>query len=205
LKTLHLFRRMARERAAGPSPSFTELHLAKAIEVIGEEPIGRAGLSERLQLGEGATRTLIDRLQTERLITISKAGCELTKNGLSILKDLKSRFPKKLKVPKSSITVGGHNFGILARNAASKVTNGIEQRDSAVRAGASGAVTLIFQQGRLFMPPPAKIESKEWPEISRQLLELFQPEENDVIIIGGADTEEKAEQGARAASGTLAD
>ena len=87
----------------------------------------------------------------------------------------------------------------------SKVTNGIEQRDSAVRAGASGAVTLIFRQGRLFMPPPAKIESKEWPEISRQLLELFQPEENDVIIIGGADTEEKAEQGARAASWTLAE
>jgi len=203
LKTFHLLRRMARERAAGPSPSFTDLHLAKAVEVIGEKPIGRAGLSEKLQLGEGATRTLIDRLQTERLIKVSKVGCELTKNGLSILKDLQSRFPKKLKVPTSSITVGAHNLGILARNAASKVTNGIEQRDSAVRAGASGAVTLIFRQGRLFMPPPTRIEPKEWPEIARRLLELFQPEENDVIIIGGADTEEKAEQGARAASWTL--
>ena len=205
MKTLHLFRRMARERAAGPSPSFTELHLAKAIEVIGEEPIGRAGLSERLQLGEGATRTLIDRLQTERLIKISKAGCELTKNGLSILKDLKSKFPKKIKVPASSVTVDAHNFGILIKDAANKVRNGIEQRDSAVRAGASGAVTLVFQQGRLFMPPLAMIESKEWPEISRQLLELFQPEENDVIIVGGGDSEEKAEQGARAASWTIAE
>ena len=205
MKTLHLLRRMAKERAAGPSPSFTELHLTKAIEVIGEKPIGRAGLSGKLQLGEGATRTLIDRLQIERLIKISRAGCELTKDGLSILKDLKSRFPKKMKVPASSITVGPYNFGILIKNVATKVKNGIEQRDSAVRAGASGAVTLIFQQGRLFMPPPAKTESKEWPEISRQLLELFQPEENDVIIVGGADTEEKAEQGARAASWTLAD
>lgn len=196
---------MAKERAAGPFPSFTELHLTKAIEVIGEKPIGRAGLSGKLQLGEGATRTLIDRLQTERLIKISKAGCELTKDGLSILKDLKSKFPKKMKVPASSVTVGPYNFGILIKNAASKVRNGIEQRDSAVRAGASGAVTLIFRQGRLFMPPPAKIESKEWPEISRRLLGLFQPEENDVIIVSGADTEEKAEQGARAASWTLAE
>jgi len=204
LNTLHLLRRMARERAAGPSPSFRELHLAKAIEVIGEKPIGRAGLSEKLQLGEGATRTLIDRLQTERLIKISKAGCELTKNGLSILKDLKSKFPKKIKVPASSVTVDAHNFGILIKDAANKVRNGIEQRDSAVRAGASGAVTLVFQQGRLFMPPLAMIESKEWPGIARQLLELFQPEENDVIIVCGAETEEKAEQGARAASWTLA-
>jgi len=196
---------MARERAAGPSPSFTELHLAKAVEVIGEKPIGRAGLSERLQLGEGATRTLIDRLQTERLIKVSKVGCELTRNGLTILKDLKSRFPKKLKVPTSSTTVGAHNFGILVKNAAGKVTNGIEQRDSAVKSGASGAVTLSFQQGRLFMPPPTKMESIEWPEISRQLLELFQPEENDVIIVGGGDSEEKAEQGARAASWTIAE
>lgn len=196
---------MTRERAAGPSPSFTELHLAKAIEAIGEKPVGRAGLSEKLQLGEGATRTLIDRLQTERLIKISKAGCELTRSGLSILKDLNSKFPKKMKIPASSITVGAHNFGILVKNAASKVRNGIEQRDSAVRVGASGAVTFILRQGRLFMPPPADIESKEWPEIGRQLLELFQPEENDVIIVGGADTEEKAEQGARAASWTLAE
>jgi len=196
---------MARERAAGPSPSFRELHLAKAIEVIGEKPIGRAGLSEKLQLGEGATRTLIDRLQTERLIKISKAGCELTKNGLSILKDLKSKFPKKIKVPASSVTVDAHNFGILIKDAANKVRNGIEQRDSAVRAGASGAVTLVFQQGRLFMPPLAMIESKEWPGIARQLLELFQPEENDVIIVCGAETEEKAEQGARAASWTLSE
>jgi len=204
LKTIELLRRMARERAAGPSPSFTELHLAKAIEVIGEKPVGRAGLSEKLQLGEGATRTLIDRLQNERLIKISKAGCELTKSGLSILKDLNSKFPRKMKAPPSSITVGAHNFGILVKNAASKVRNGIEQRDSAVRVGASGAVTLIFQRGRLFMPPPAETQPKEWPEIAKQLLELFQPEENDVIIVGGAETEEKAELGARAASWTLA-
>jgi hypothetical protein len=194
---------MARETAAGPSPSFTELHLAKAIEVIGEKPIGRAGLSANLQLGEGATRTLIDRLQTEQLITVSKAGCKLTKSGLSILKDLNSKFPKRMKIPASSITVGPYNFGILVNNAASKVRKGIEQRDSAVRAGASGAVTLIFRRGKLFMPPSAQIESKEWLEIAKQLFELFQPKENDVIIVGGADTEEKAEQGARAASWTL--
>jgi len=52
---------------------------------------------------------------------------------------------------------------------------GIEQRDSAVRAGASGAVTLIFKHRRLFMPPLDETEPKELPEIAKQLLDLFQP------------------------------
>ena len=205
MKTLHLLRRMARETAAGPSPSFTEIHLAKAIEAVGEKLIGRAGLSKRLQLGEGATRTLIDRLQTERLIKISKAGCELTKGGLSVLKDLDSKFPRKMKIQASSITVGTNNFGILVKNASSRVRKGIEQRDSAVRAGASGAVTFIFKHGRLFMPPLDETEPRELPEISKQLLDVFQPREGDVIIIAGAETEEEAEHGARAASWTLAE
>jgi len=203
MRSLHVLKRLAEQKAAGPTPSFTELHLAKAIEIIGQEAIGRAALSDGLGLGEGATRTLIDRLLEARLVKISRRGCELTRGGLSILKEQGSKLGPIAKVSRSPITVGPYDFGILVRKAANKVGSGIEQRDAAVRAGANGAVTLVFKDGRLLMPPVDDSKIRESRDAIEQILEGFRPGEKDVIIIAGADTERLAEDGARAAAWTL--
>lgn len=195
-------RRLTEEKAPGPSPSFTELHLAKAIEIIGEKPIGRTKLSEMLAIGEGATRTLIDRLLEANLIKVSRLGCELTKKGISILNQLEAAFGPRAEIPRSSVTVGPHSFGILIRKAATRVKNGIEQRDAAVRISAIGAVTLILKGGRLTMPSVEHMPDN-WPRTAKQISDLFKPEESDVIVIAGADTKAKAEMGARAAAWTL--
>lgn len=202
MSALKILRRLTEEKAAGPSPSFTELHLAKAIEIIGEDRIGRTKLSERLAIGEGATRTLIDRLLDANLVRISRLGCELTKSGLSILSNLKARLGPGVEIPRSSMTVGTYNFGILIKKAAGRVKNGIEQRDAAVRVGAIGAVTLVLKGGKLIMPSVESISAK-WPNLAKQILDTFQLEENDVIVIAGAHSKEGAEAGARAAAWTL--
>jgi hypothetical protein len=201
--TLDTLRQLAEQKAPGPPASFTELHLAKAIEVIGRERIGRLGLSERLRLGEGATRTLIDRLAEAGFVKISRLGCELTRSGLLILHELNKKLGSRTKVSKSHITVGSHNFGILVKGAGKKVKSGIEQRDAAVRAGAAGAVTLVLKQGELVMPPQPGSIVRRWPSVAKQILGTFQPEEYDVIIIAGGDSEKKAEDGASAAAWTL--
>jgi hypothetical protein len=198
-----MLRRLAEEKAAGPTPSFTPLHLAKAIEVIGRERIGRALLSERLALGEGATRTLIDRLLEADLIRISKRGCELTTKGSSVLRYLSSKLGPMKAIPTSPMTVGPHDFGILVKKAASKVSSGIMQRDAAVRTGANGAVTLVYAHGQLHMPHAEHSRSKGSQDTIKVILEKFLPSKNDVIIIAGADTERMAEDGARAAAWTL--
>jgi len=198
-----MLKRLAEQKAAGPTPSFTELHLAKAIEIMGRERIGRLGLSERLGLGEGTTRTLIDRLLEAGLAKISKRGCELTRSGFSILKELGSKIGPMSRVSRSPITVGPYDFGVLVRKAANKVASGIEQRDAAVRAGANGAVTLVFKDHRLLMPPVDDSKIRESRDAIEQILENFRPAEKDVIVIAGADTETLAEDGARAAAWTL--
>ena len=203
MRTLDTLTRLARQKAAGPTPSFTELHIAKAIEIIGREPIGRLGLSEKLGLGEGTTRTLIDRLSEARLAKVSKRGCELTESGSLILKDLSSKLGPMARVSRSPITIGPYDFGILVRKAANKVSSGIEQRDAAVRAGANGAVTFVFKGRQLFMPPVHDGMIKESREATKQILEGFRPRENDVIVIAGADSERLAEDGARAAAWAL--
>ncbi|MFQ5712284.1 MAG: DUF4443 domain-containing protein [Candidatus Geothermarchaeales archaeon] len=204
VEAVKILRELAKQKEAGPSPSFTEYHLSKALEIIGGKgPIGRIKLSEKLKLGKGATRTLIAHLQMASLVKTSKSGCVLTEKGLAILNELKSKLLSKVSVPSSSMTVGTHNLGIHVRDAGHKVRYGIEQRDAAVRAGAIGATTTIFRDGKLFMPPISRTTTEDWPKIVTQLLEIFHPEENDVIIVCGADTEERAEDGALAAAWTL--
>ena len=203
LKALRVLKELAAEKAAGPRPSFTQLDLARAIEIIGTEQIGRNKLSERLGLGEGTTRTLIDRLLDARLIEISRSGCELTRSGHSVLNELNQRLGTRTTVPRSSATVGTYNFGILVKGAANMIKTGIEQRDAAVRAGANGAVTFVVRHGELVMPSAAESIMRRQAGITRKIQETFRPQESDAIIIAGADSELNAEEGARAAAWTL--
>jgi len=203
MRTLDVLKELSEQKAAGPTPSFTELDLAKAIEIVGRERIGRFGLSERLGLGEGATRTLIDRLLEARLVKISKRGCELTDRGLTVMKHLSAKLGPKARVSRSPITVGPYDFGILVRKAANKVSSGIEQRDAAVRAGANGAVTLVIRNGQLLMPSADDSKMRQSPGVAERLIENFQPGENDVIVIAGGVTERVAEDSAWAAAWTL--
>jgi hypothetical protein len=203
LSAIRALKELAAEKAAGPRPLFTQLDLARAIEIIGTEHIGRNKLSERLGLGEGTTRTLIDRLLDARLIEISRSGCELTRSGHSILNELNRRLGTRTIVPRSSVTVGTYNFGILVKGAANMIRSGIEQRDAAVRAGADGAVTFVVKHGELLMPPAAESMTRRQAGITKKIQETFRPQESDAIIIAGADSEQNAEEGARAAAWTL--
>jgi hypothetical protein len=89
------------------------------------------------------------------------------------------------------------------KGTANRVKSGIEQRDAAVRAGADGAITLVVKQGKLVMPSAAELVKRRQENVARKIQEEFRPQENDVIIIAGANSQQNAEQGARAAAWTL--
>jgi len=79
----------------------------------------------------------------------------------------------------------------------------MEQRDAALLIGAKGATTLISRKGKLTIPPEYRNIAKDFPKISRKIIDSLNPEENDAIVIGSADTLEKAEYGALAAAWNL--
>jgi DNA-binding MarR family transcriptional regulator len=198
-----LIKDLARQKEPGPASSLTEVHFIKAIRALGEETAGRKVLSEKLSIGEGAVRTLLKRLVKNRLVSISKSGCFLTDEGKLLHAKLERLMPRILPVQESSITTGEHNVGVLVKGVARRVKRGIEQRDAAVRAGATGAVIILFKHGRLSMPGITQDLAEDYPEAANQLMELFQPADNDVIIIGGACDEQAAGNGAIAATLTL--
>jgi len=192
------------ERAPGPSPSFSLFHLIKALELTAQEgPIGRGKLSKRLGIGEGATRTLIDRLNNEGIIKTSKLGCSLTRKGEKVWNQFQSIFSKKVKLEKSKLTLADCNIAVLIKGCGDQVKTGVEQRDAAVLTGAKGATTLLFKNQRLIQPGISENLARDFPAAFDQITKRLRLEDNDAVVVGSANTWDKAEYGALAAAWTL--
>jgi hypothetical protein len=103
------------------------------------------------------------------------------------------------------LTLAAFNVAVLIRGCGSKVKLGMEQRDAALLVGAKEATTLVFKDGKLVVPPDYRNVAEDFPKVYRTLVDSLKPEENDVVIIGSAETLEKAEYGASAAAWSLLD
>jgi predicted transcriptional regulator len=194
---------IAGEKAPSPPLKFSVLHMLLALELIAEEPIGRSRLAQKLSVGEGAVRTILRRLEDSGLIVISKAGCSLTEEGLSLWKEYSS-IVKKVEIGKSELSSAEHNFAVLVRNQGYKLKSGMDQRDAAVMAGAKNATTMVLKDGKLVIPSVTNDLVKDFPRAANQL-KILKPGEMDVIMIVGSDSSEKSEYGALAAAWTLLD
>ena len=198
---LSTIERVTRKIAPGRAPSFTEAHVVKALEIIGgEEMVGRIRLSKELELGEGTTRTLVKHLKNEGIIEVSKYGIMLSEYGKELFSNLRSKISEEIEVPNSPLTVGPFNIAVLVRNAAHGVRRGVEQRDTAIKAGALGATTLIFSRNKLTMPSSEENVFKDISSIHDTLVSKLGPKENDVIIVGSGETKTNAEIGAKMAA-----
>ena len=196
--------KLSPQKVIGPSPAFTVFDALKMLETIAESgPIGRSSLSKRLELGEGTTRTLLMRLKKARLLTISRRGCALTEKGKEVWIQFTTLIPATLRIEDNELTLAVHSMVALVKNQALKVNKGIEQRDAAVRVGASGATTLIFHNGRLILPTVSEDVSKDYPRAFSQIMQLLKPMENDVVIMSCGAIFRAAEYGVLAASWTL--
>ncbi|MBS7632623.1 DUF4443 domain-containing protein [Candidatus Bathyarchaeota archaeon] len=197
-----ILEKIASERPQGPAAAFTVFHLITAMEVIAAKPIGRAALAASLNIGEGTVRTVINRLKSAGLIATSKAGCRLTSKGTELWKEYTSTVTKA-KMEKNELSLADYNYAILVKNKLARVKLGIEQRDAAMIAGAKSATTVLCKKKHLVIPSVTDDLAKDYPKAAKQIITLLKPEDNDVVIVGSADTPAKAEYGTLAAAWTL--
>jgi len=194
---------VAGEKAPGPSTTFSVAHIFYALELVAEKPIGRNKLAGKLNVGDGAIRTIINHLKDADLIETSKAGCTLTAKGLNVWKKFKGFFPERGEIERTELTNSAHNYAFLVKNSGHKVKSGIEQRDAAIVAGAKRAVVIVSKGGHLSIESVSDNIAKEFPKAANQILKVVKPEDNDVIVIAGADALQKAKNAAFAASWAL--
>jgi hypothetical protein len=186
-------------------PSFELVHVILALYIFEEnkEGIGRYRIQRELSIGSGTAKSLIEKLNKSlNYITVltDEKGHILTKNGLNFLKKIKEKIPA-VEVGDPSVikdiiikSEGLSSFFCLVRNSSDKISNGIEQRDAAIKIGGDGATCLIYNGKDLVFPSHMlSVNQKEQLKINDNIFEyvrtLFnksnsQLSENDVVLIG---------------------
>lgn len=125
----------------------------------------------------------------------SKAGCTLTEKGAKVWLDYRS-IVRSVSFEKNEIVGNDFNVAVLVRNKAQMLMSGIEQRDAAVVAGVGNATSMVVREGHLVIPFVSNDVSKDFPQAAKQINSLLDPKNEDVIIVVGADSSEKALYGA---------
>jgi predicted transcriptional regulator len=191
------------KKAPGPTTSFTIFHLFYTLELMAQSPMGRNRLAEKIHVGDGAVRTIISRLKEAELIEVSKEGCSLTEKGRAIWMQFEEIFPCRVELNRTDLYKAEFNQAFLVKNSGEKVTSGIDQRDAAIIAGARNALVIVFRQGHLQIQSVSENIETQYPHAARQIIDKLQPQENDVVIVAGAESALKAKRGAFAASWSL--
>jgi predicted transcriptional regulator len=194
---------LASEKAPGPSTTFSMFHIFFALELMAQKPIGRNKLAEKMGVGEGAIRTIISRLKDADLIVTAKEGCSLTEKGAKTWKQFEELFPTRVDIEQTELTHSAFNYAFLVKNSGHKIASGIEQRDAAIMGGAKRAIVIVSKNRHLVIDSVSGSIEKEFPQAASKILKNLKPQDNDVIIIAGADTPVKAKRGAFAAAWVL--
>ncbi|MFW9877599.1 MAG: DUF4443 domain-containing protein, partial [Candidatus Thorarchaeota archaeon] len=184
-------------------PTFEKVHVLLALFIFDEnrDGIGRYRLQKELLIGEGTAKSLIKKLNKNiKFIKVKderkRKGHFLTEEGLEYLNKIKKFIPI-IKEGKSSIlkdiiieTEIIFTYFCLIRNAVYKISNGVSQRDAAIKVSGSGATCLVFNGKDLIFPSKSHLEYNMVvnktlhtyfeSELSNENIKL---EKNDVIAI----------------------
>lgn len=181
----------------GPIHRFGDHHVYRALSQLSDcKRRGRKSLADSIGIGEGSIRTILDFLRDKGFIEVRQTGIQITKSGSYFLEGIPLMVER---LPSTDMSLSDNNVAVQVKGSANMVVSGIQQRDSAIKAGADGATTIVIKEGNLIIPPEYDLDLEQ-PVDARVLRKLFDLREGDVIIIGTAKNFDDAENGAVAAA-----
>ncbi|MEO9321581.1 MAG: DUF4443 domain-containing protein [Nitrososphaera sp.] len=181
--------------------TFEPAHIFKVLQLLDTNAkTSRATLILKLGLGEGSIKTLVKHLKMENLISTTNAGMTLTSKGTALYSKIKAAIPAETEIDQSYISFGRANHAVLVRGISDEVGSGILQRDAAIKMGALGASTIVFQDGRLFTSDNRHGSPISDSALTGTLIERMHPQDGDVIIIASANDPKVADLAAKRAA-----
>jgi predicted transcriptional regulator len=196
-----------REGKRGPTPKIDLEDLATVLIMIKHSGgMGRYRISEEMEIPNGTIRGVLKKLSETGILKATPRGCELTDLGEKMLME----YLIEMGIERIEL-YEGDEFNLIApgkakvlailRSGAEKVTNGLMQRDEAVRAGADGATIIVKRMGIVLIPGVEV--SRELNEQLRKLEEEYGVGEGGVAIFCWGKNLAKAVKGALKAATTL--
>ncbi|RLE74636.1 MAG: hypothetical protein DRJ56_07115 [Thermoprotei archaeon] len=146
--------------------------------------LGRYQLSRMTSLGEGVVRRVLAYLKSGGFVASSRGGALLTDEGRRLLRQLLARYGirKLASVDVTKIVGAGYSgFGACCSPPRLGV---LEIRDRVVRGGADGALILRCEGGRLRAPYLEGEAVPHMSEFKRAVESIFQPRDDEVVIVG---------------------
>lgn len=179
--------------------NYTYAHIYLLIYYLNEkELVGRYYLKHKLGLGEATIRNILMKMKKLGIIESLRGGHKLTSKGLETAKDILNKIEIiNLDIP---IKPGKHNILIIIRNIGNKIKTGVEERDNVIKYGGTGAVILIFRDGKIVFPDSGLEVDNWYPRLTEKVTSKIQLKEEDVILIsGGEDSQSSLISGLNAA------
>ena len=147
------------------------------------EATSRGEIALRTGIGEGVVRTILHRLKSMGLVSVSRMGASMTAAGCDFMRATGISF---MDLGYTDSAIGANQVAIRVKGKADLIEKGIEQRNCALRIGADGCTTIVCRGGALVLPPDWNIDEKSPALASR--IRRYDIEEGDVVLIGGSDT-----------------
>jgi hypothetical protein len=193
---MHMYIKALEKVASRYAPSrvlsFDVVHVFAALQLMKNKGrTSRDAMSSSLTLGEGSVKTLVKHMKMHGLVQTSNGGTRMTAKGKGICEGLLSAMPSELSLPRCTVALGRFNYAVLVREFGFAIRSGVEQRDAAIKMGATGATTLVVKEGKFVMHASTQDSLKKEPLVRKMLVEKLRPEDGDVVIIGSADNSEK--------------
>jgi hypothetical protein len=175
--------------AFGPMFRFSDANVYWALHILSDgRRVGRKKLADTVGVGEGSMRRILDKLKEWNFISIKQTGITITKAGIDFLNQIPV---KVVDVRLDSSTVGDFSQGVLVFGVASKIGNGMQQRDAGIKAGAAGCTTIVIRDGVLMIPPDWDMD-KETPELAYKIRKDTGMTRDDVLIVGSGSSQSLA-------------
>jgi hypothetical protein len=182
-----------------------ELFILWLLTLQGE--VGRYRLAKMLDVPQGVARGVFARMKRRGLITVRhRTGASSTRKGTNQLRALMERGRLKYAKRLGEEVLGLGQEGVIFQvgGCSNKIIRGIEQRDAAVRAGATGAVTFIFDGRTLIFPDTKEPVTKRSFGTFQHLRKRLKMRKGDAVLIAFGNSWWDAARGGFAAVRTLA-
>lgn len=169
--------------SGGPIARYSDAHLYLALDAIKRNgSMSRKRLATELRIGEGSVRAIINLMRDWGVIVARQTGVRLTEFGEFTYESIPMRL---VDAYSGKYAIGSSQQGILVKGVADKVTNGMLQRDTGIKHGASGASVFVIRDGVLIMPMEWNIDQDD--PILAETIRSTGMVEGDVFLLVGSD------------------
>jgi hypothetical protein len=193
---------LAIESMVGNTPNYSQYDVIRCFLLLKKEPRSRKHITEKLAVGEGSVRSILDTLKERQLIASHQTGHRLTREGAALMDAIHQHL-----VAISPVRLGEINSypktGVLLRGIERGV-NAVELRDWSIRHGGLGALILRYDGGLAFASSQ-KSDLAAYAASHDELNHVFEFRNHDMLVVCFAQSEKDATDAALAVAARASD